>query len=147
VTPGATTPPRATPPANPAFNAETSASAIIDSARIINQIQTATLAQRDTVTSELGSRMDAAQRALATLRERMSLPGQRSGNTFVWQRAFMQARACDQAMRKSLQAARESGTASTWSTAQAALVRNYGDYAKAVADVEAAARSPVAVSP
>ena len=91
--------------------------------------------------------MDAAQRALAALRDRMSFPGQRNGNAFVMQRAFLQARTCEQTLRTSLQAARESKTASTWATAQAALVRNYGDYAKAVADVEAAARSPVVLSP
>jgi len=148
VTPGDASPPRAaTAPANPAFSADASASAIVDSVRIISQIQAAPFAQRDAVIREVGSRMDAAQRALVALRDRMNFPGQRNGDAFVLQRAFMQARTSDQTLRKSLQAARESKTASAWATTQAALVRNYADYAKAVADVEAAARSPAVSGP
>jgi hypothetical protein len=142
------TPGDATSPVSPAFGAGANASAIVDSGRMIGQIQAAPLAQRETVIREAGSRMDAAQRALATLRDRMNSSGQRNGNAFVIQRMFMQVRTCDQAVRKNLQAARDSKTASTWATAQTALVRSYADYAKAVADVEAAgARCPVVLGP
>jgi hypothetical protein len=148
VTPGAPGPaPAATQSANAPQNFGASASAIVDPIRMVGQIQAAPLAQREALIREIDSRMDAAQRALVALRDRMSLVGQRNGNAFVFQRAFVQARTCDQTLRKSLQVARETKTAASWATAQAALVRDYGDYARSVVDADAAGRSPAIRSP
>jgi len=121
------------------------AAAALDPA-MTSRIQSAPLAQRDAVIAEIESRMNAAQQALVALRDRVGSPAPGNANTVVLQRASMQARTTEQALRKNLQKARESKTAPTWAAARTALARNYGDYAKAVADMEAAGRSPVALT-
>jgi hypothetical protein len=113
---------------------------------VVTKIQSAPLAQRETLITEIESRLNAAQQALAALRMRVSSSGQRNGSGFVAQQASTQARTCEQALRKSLGQARESKTAPAWTTARSALGRNYGDYAKAVAELEAALTKPVALT-
>ena len=114
---------------------------------VLDQIRSTPHAQREALVTEIGSRIDAAQKSLVALRSRVYAPGQRNDNAFVFQRAFAQARTCEQTLRKNLQAARGTKTASTWPTVQAALTRTYSEYAKAVADVESAGPRPVALVP
>lgn len=136
----------AAPEAPQASSAKLTASAAVPSS-VIDQIRSTPHAQRATLIAEIGTRIDTAQQALVALRNPASAPGQGNDSTFVFQNAFAQARSCEQALRKSLQAARATKTASSWASAQAVLMRNYGDYAKAVAAVEAAGPRPVALSP
>lgn len=142
VTPGGTAPSQ---PLNPALIPGASASTAIDAVRVISRIQATPLTQRDALIREVSVHLDAAQRALLALRDRASLVGQRNGNAFVFQQAMTQARSSEQSLRKSLQAAQVSTTPSTWTTAQTDLTQSYGDYAKAIANVETASKNPVAL--
>jgi hypothetical protein len=121
------------------------ASAALDPA-VINKIQSAPFAQREALITEIDSRLNTAQQALAALRVRVSSSAQRNGSTFVAQQAFTQARTSEQALRKGLDKARESKTAAAWNATRSTLGRNYGDYAKAVADLEAAWGRPIALT-
>jgi hypothetical protein len=138
--------PSAGKPVNSALMPGASASVAVDAIRIASQIQATPLAQRDALIREIGLHVDAAQRALLGLSDRASLVGQNNGSAFAFQRAFTQARANEQSLRRVLQAAQASTTPSTWATAQAAIAQSYGDYAKAVASAEIAWKNPAALT-
>jgi hypothetical protein len=123
--------------------ASATASAALDPA-MTKKIQSAPLAQRDALITEIDARLNAARQALAALRQRVSPSAQRNGSAFVLQQAFTQARTSEQSLLNSLQKARESKTATAWTAVKGPLARNYGDYAKAVADLEATWQNPAA---
>jgi hypothetical protein len=109
---------------------------------LVDRIRVTPHAQREAMSADIRSRIDSTQQALVSLRDRVEAPGQRNANASVFQRAFAHAKTCEQALRKSLQIARETKTATNWASAQTALIRDYGEYAKAVAAVEAAGPQP-----
>jgi len=120
-------------------------SVTIDSASAINQIQTATYANRDSLSASVGMRIDTSSRSLALLRERVNATA--NGASLQFERALNDVRNREQALRTTLQSATRATGESAWSTAQATLQRDYAAYVEAVANAEAAAQGSLRATP
>ena len=104
-------------------------------------IRDTTFASRNTLATEIGARVDASNRAVAILEARADAAADHSRSALA--KALVEVRAREKDLRTSLRATVKETDESSWGSVQSGLAKTYGDYAKAVADAEAAAQVEV----
>ena len=111
------------------------ATVALDTAAMVRTIREAAFAARDTVTAEVGAKLDASTKAVARLQVHVQETGKKSREEFT--KALVEVRAHEKALRTSLKATTKAAGESTWGEVQSALAKEYGAYAEAVAKAEA----------
>jgi hypothetical protein len=120
------------------------ASTVLNPAATVQSIREAAFASRNALATEIGSRLDASQRAIAALEARAAQTADRSRSALA--RALGEVRAREKDLRASLRDTVKTTRESTWGDVQSALASTYGTYAQAVADAEAAAQAEITAS-
>lgn len=111
------------------------AAADLDVSSVVKTIHDASFATRDTVAGEVQTRIDAGERHLADLEARADMAGSKAKSDFA--SARREARAKQKAVRADLKAAAKA-SGDNWGRIQSDLAKDYGAYADAVVQAEAA---------
>jgi hypothetical protein len=106
-------------------------------AETVARIQQSTFANRDLVMAELQGRLDTSAQVITALEIKADRTGDQSRAAFA--KALVEVRAREKDMRTSLRDAAKATKESSWGEIQSALAKDYGAYAKAMAEAEAAA--------
>lgn len=107
-------------------------------AETVRAIHEASFETRSTLTADLETRLDATTRQLVELRAKADQGGEHSRAEFA--KALVEVRRQEKEVRASLRAAMQVSDEKTWGEVQSALAKEYGAFAKAVADAEVAAQ-------
>jgi hypothetical protein len=123
------------------------ASTTVNMADTVKSIHAATFAERDEVTTEVKTRLEASEKLVGELHTKAEASGEKSRAAFA--KALVEVRKEQKKLRASLRAATKAADETSWGKVQSDLAANYGDYAKAVADAEVAAndQDDVTVTP
>jgi hypothetical protein len=113
------------------------ASVTVNTADTVALIRQTAFTARDTVTAEVQARIDASAKVMAELEAKAARGGEKSRAAMA--KALVEVRAREKALRVSLRDATRVAKESSWGEVQSALAKNYGDYAKAVAEAAVAA--------
>ncbi|HEY8994363.1 MAG TPA: hypothetical protein VIM71_06870 [Lacunisphaera sp.] len=120
-----------------ASEASRQASVTVNTADTVALIKQSAFAARDNVTAEVQARADASAKIVADLEVKAEQGGEKSRAALA--KSLVEVRAREKALRASLREAAKTTKESTWGEVQSELAKNYGDYAKAVAEAEVAA--------
>jgi len=113
-------------------------SIVLNPGQTMLTIRDTTFASRNALATEIGARVDASKRSVESLEAHANAAADHSRSALA--KALVEVRAREKDLRASLRETVKATDESNWGAVQSGLAKTYGDYAKAVADAEAAAQ-------
>lgn len=117
----------------------------LDATSTVQSIRAATFAERRRVNTDVQTRLDASAEHIANLQARAEASGEKSRAAFA--KALVEVRQREQELRATLKDSVKTTKESSWGEIQSALAQNYGAYAQAVIQAEAAVQSDPPATP
>ncbi len=128
-----------------ANTASNQASVALDATDTVKTIREAAFAQRERVNADIQARLDASATLVADLQARAEASGEKSRAALA--KALVEVRQHEKELRASLRDSTKATKESSWGEIQSALAQNYGAYAQAVIQAEAAVQDDATAAP